>query len=255
MNILDRKFSSVFSSFNPDIVIHLAAQIDVTQSKINPIFDAENNIIAELVSGGNVSKFVYANSGGAIYSKNDTGIYTESSQIGPKSPYGISKYVGELYSQNIILPEKTKFVSLRLANVYGDPSNESKSSGVISKWLDAINTSREIEIRHPHASRDFVYVEDVADAIHLLSTNDFAGIYNVGSGFSSSLTEVSTLIRRLLFNEFEITFTSLGSEEVMNSQLCICRIKELTKWMPSYTLEDGLTKMIYTRKNLILRSV
>jgi UDP-glucose 4-epimerase len=259
MDILDKKFSNVFTSFNPNIVVHLAAQIDVTKSKMDPVYDAENNVIgtirlAQLVSKGSVTKFVYGNSGGAIYSQNESNIYTESSKIGPKSPYGISKYAGELYLQNIIDSEKTKFVSLRFANVFGDPNNSSRSNGVITKWLDAINVNHQVEIRNPHASRDFVFVEDVVEAIKMVAIEDFEGIFNVGSGDSSTLIELSDLLGKILLNEFKIVFTSLGTEEVIKNQLCICKIKSVTHWSPRYSLEDALIKMIHKRENLMLRN-
>src|SRR5687767_3912002 len=103
VDIRDERVSSLVASFHPDVIYHLAAQMDVRRSVADPIYDAEVNIAGSLrlleAARQNSARFIHTSSGGCIYGEPDDSLLplTEDVQGRPTSPYGISKKILEDY--------------------------------------------------------------------------------------------------------------------------------------------------------------
>jgi UDP-glucose 4-epimerase len=236
----------IFSQIRPDAVIHLAAQVSVTDSLLNPLHDARTNILgtiglAQASKKFGVSRFLYANSGGAIYDSNFPPPYSEASSIKPISPYGISKMTAELYLNQFFTQSKILFVSLRLANVYGySPYQSVLSDGIISRWLSASINGESLEIRNWKSKRDFVHATDVANAFEQSLNSTRSDAYNIGSGLPVSLEELFEIIESSSPKKLTVKQMPEIDGEILESYLTIEKAKKYLNWVPKFTLKDGI---------------
>ncbi|GAF97240.1 unnamed protein product, partial [marine sediment metagenome] len=141
LNITDQKgLAEVFKQEKPDYVFHEAAQISVSFSVRDPLFDAQTNILGSLnllqcCLNHKVKGIVFASSGGTIYGEPENFPITEDYPFNPQSPYGISKvaieHYRDFYQKNCHLP----YVSLRYGNVYGPRQDPYGEAGVIAIFI------------------------------------------------------------------------------------------------------------------------
>ncbi len=140
LDIQSWRLERVFRNERPNIVMHLAAQMDVRKSVEDPVFDAQVNVLGMLnvlqqaVRHG-VRKVVFSSSGGAIYGEQEIYPAPESHVTRPLSPYGISKLCGEQYLSYYQRVSGLQIVSLRYANVYGPRQDPDGEAGVVSIML------------------------------------------------------------------------------------------------------------------------
>ena len=128
LDIRSSEAASLIAREKPQVVAHLAAQMDVRRSVDDPRFDAECNVLGmlnllEACRKAEVKKFLFSSTGGAIYGEQDTFPATESHPTRPVSPYGVSKASGELYLGYYRAQYGLPYVALRYANVYGPRQN------------------------------------------------------------------------------------------------------------------------------------
>jgi len=171
LNITDQKgLTEVFEQEKPDYVCHEAAQISVSFSVRDPLFDAQTNILGSLnllqcCLNHRVKGIVFASSGGTIYGEPEHFPITEDYPFKPQSPYGISKVTVEhyldFYQKNYHLP----YVALRYGNVYGPRQDPYGEAGVIAIFIEKM-LKGEIPTINGDGEyiRDYIYVEDVAQA-------------------------------------------------------------------------------------------
>ncbi len=235
----------VMKESRPQIVIHLAAQTEVLTSINDPILDASTNVMGSLnviltAAQVDVKRFVYVNSGGAIYSPNAAIPLTESSPIFPISPYGASKIAGEYFSSTVANASQMDLISLRLSNVYGS----SNSKGVINKFL--LNVLGDLPCciyGDGNSTRDYIYIQDVIDAIELSIDKISPGIYNLSSGKETSLNSLVELISQVTGKNALVNFEPRNSGEVMNSALDNSKLLG-QGWTPKVGLINGI-KMLH----------
>ena len=172
LNITDQKgLAEVFEQEKPDYVCHEAAQISVSFSVRDPLFDAQTNIFGSLnllkccLLNHQVKGIVFASSGGTIYGEPEKFPISEEYPFRPLSPYGISKVTVEhyldFYQKNYNLP----YVALRYGNVYGPRQDPYGEAGVIAIFIEKM-LKGEIPTINGDGKyiRDYIYVEDVAKA-------------------------------------------------------------------------------------------
>jgi UDP-glucose 4-epimerase len=236
-----------FKENRPDVIIHLAAQTDVITSVANPISDLEINTFGTLnllmaASEANVENFIYINSGGAIYDSNQQMPISETGHVNPVSPYGLSKLFGEYYLKLICDRKKMSWTSLALSNCYGPVRTQGK--GVIFEFWNRLNRDEPIYINGAQTSRDFIYVDDVVDAIiHAISKPSNCRI-NISSGREVTLVELFEILSDLMNKSTTPIFQKLDEREVSNSCLDNTLAKSLLDWAPRYTLRQGLKMSI-----------
>jgi len=197
-DILDiKKLEATFASIKPEIVYHFAAQASVVTSLRNPFYDANNNILGTIAVLEQCKKWgakiVYSASGGTAYGGRKNKPFTESDASNPYSPYGISKYTGELY----IKSSGINYTILRYANVYGPGQSSQGEAGVIAIFIDRIIKKEKPLIRGDGAhTRDYVFINDVVNA-NIMAIN-WSGTLNIGTGIATSVIEIYKLIANAL---------------------------------------------------------
>jgi len=211
--------SKLFNAMkNHDIVIHLAAKIDVIDSINNPDNTFQTNVqgtqnVLDSCNSHNISKIIVASSA-AIYPNSDNPI-DEKSITKSLSPYGQSK----LDMEKIIIQSKINYSILRLFNVYGN----GQTTGVIANFKKNILENKPLTIfGDGKAIRDFIHIDNVVDAI-ILSMKSISGIYNIASGNGTSISDLAKLFIQLSGKHSEIIYKSARDGEI------ICSIANITK--------------------------
>ncbi|KMZ42996.1 MULTISPECIES: NAD-dependent epimerase/dehydratase family protein [Bacillales] len=246
LDVADKKCDEVFKSNKFDVVIHLAAQVSVAASMEDPLLDTNTNILGlvnmlKLSSKYGVSKFIFASSA-AVYGMNECTPLLEDSACDPVSVYGINKHIGEMYCRKWSEMYGLQTVAFRLANVYGPRQSAGGEGGVISTFLTQINHGKEIVVHGDGSqTRDFIYVEDVADAIFRSVTTDDTGVMNLSTNQESSINE---LIDILGANQplQGISRREKRPGDVDKSVLDNTWAKRRLDWIPMYSLAEGLEK-------------
>ncbi len=250
IDIRDLKISQIFKKEKPEMVFHLAAQIDVRKSVKNPIEDAKINILGTLSILENckkykVKKVIFTSSGGAIYGEANIVPTPENYSEWPLSPYGIEKLIVEKYLNYYYKVFNLPFVSLRLANVYGPRQNSKGEAGVVAVFADKmLNKKQPIINGSGKQSRDFVFVDDVIKSFVLAMKKNKIGVFNIGT---AKETNINTIFRKLK-NITGSNCKKIHSPEKLGEQKRSClnysKAKKELNWQPWYNLNDGLKNTI-----------
>ncbi len=251
-DITSNDLEEIFRAEKPDIVNHLAAQIDVRKSVEDPVADANINIIGSLnlltmCQKYRVKKIIFSSSGGAIYGEQQSYPANETQPTEPQSPYGITKLTIEKYLQFYFWTYQIPFVALRYANVYGPRQNALGEAGVI-----AIFTSKLLKGEIPivngdgKQTRDYVFVGDVVHCnVQAIQPNS-QGIYNVGTGIE---TDVVALARELisLTGDRHATLAMTGPKfgpAKLGETRRSCLTSGALQKLPPLPLTEGLKKTV-----------
>jgi UDP-glucose 4-epimerase len=193
-----------FLSFRPDVVFHLAAQIDVRRSMSAPEHDASVNVLGSInvfaaaVACG-ARRVVNTSTGGAIYGASAPVPTPESAPTEPLSAYGLSKRTAETYAAWFRHTYGLDVLTLRYGNVYGPRQDPDGDAGVIAIFCDRIlDGKRPVVDGDGTQTRDFVYVRDVAAANIAAATAPAPPlqVYNVGTGVEMSVVELAAAVAR-----------------------------------------------------------
>ncbi|RLC39550.1 MAG: UDP-glucose 4-epimerase [Candidatus Nealsonbacteria bacterium] len=250
LDIQSPEIAGVFEKEKPEIVFHFAAQIDVRKSVENPIESAKVNILGSLNLLENsrkygVKKIIFASSGGAIYGETDVIPTPESYPENPQSPYGIEKLAIEKYLNFYRKTLGLNYIALRLANVYGPRQNSKGEAGVIAIFCDKMLKNKEVIINGDgEQTRDFVFVDDVVEAVLLAMEKEKSGIYNIGTAKETSINEIFRKIKELTNSNCQEIHGPEKPGEQKRSCLDYSRAKEELNWQPKYSLEEGLRETI-----------
>ena len=231
-----------------DYVIHLAARTSVPRSVKDPVETNRVNIDGTLnvllaARDAKVKRMVLAASSSA-YGETPTLPKVETMQPAPISPYGVSKYVGELYAQVFGRVYGLQNVSLRYFNVFGprqDPG--SPYSGVLSKFCNAFLEGTEpVVFGDGEQTRDFTYIENVVQATLLACEAPAASgkVFNVGTGERISLNQTLELLREISGNKLEAKYDLPREGDIRDSQADITLARELLGYDPAVNFADGL---------------
>ena len=233
-----------------DVCIHLAAQIDVLESIKNPLnnntinISGTRNVLNSCVKN-NVS--VIAASTAALYEESKEPL-SESSSIKPKSPYGESKLAMAQILYDYSKIHHISSLSLRIFNVFGKGQNI-KYAGVITKFLENIRNDKNLTIfGDGNATRDFVSVNDVVDAI-VLAIKRIEGkrgeIINVGSGNSIKISELAKMMISISGKDSSrIEYKPENNDEIINSKSNISLARKMLEFSPKISLREGLEELI-----------
>jgi UDP-glucose 4-epimerase len=184
---------ALFAELRPDVVFHLAAQIDVRVSITDPVADGQANVLGTIrvieAARPIDAKVIFTSTGGAIYGECERPA-TEASPRLPLSPYGTSKLAAEEYLATWNRLYGTHHVALRLGNVFGPRQDPHGEAGVVAIFLERIHAGTSVTIFGDGTqTRDYVYVGDVARAM-LAAEQAQGGVFNIGTGVETSVLEL-----------------------------------------------------------------
>jgi len=249
VDICDRKkINEIFAKEKPEIVNHLAAQIDVRKAVADPVFDTTTNIIGIINIGENcvkysTNKLIFSSSGGVIYGECKKPA-KESEIKPPISPYGISKFTSELYLNYWKQIYRLNYTALRYGNIYG-PRQEGGEAGVISIFIRAFLEGKQATIfGDGKQMRDYVYVGDVVDANVKALNNGENSSFNIGTGKATSVNELYKTIRENFNSQQEPTYVPARPGELFKNVLDNGKAKKILGWSPKINLKDGIAKTI-----------
>lgn len=249
-DITSWRLERVFRNERPNIVLHLAAQISVRRSVDDPVFDAQVNVLGTMnvlqqaVRYG-CRKVVFSSSGGAIYGEQETFPAIESHATNPLSPYGISKLCGEHYLSYFQRTSGIPVVSLRYANVYGPRQDPEGEAGVIAIFIQKmLNNEQPIINGNGRQTRDFVFVDDVAEANLAAMGQNAHGVYNVGTGTETSVNELFRMLAGLTASSAKEVHGPAKAGEQIRSVVDPSRIKQELGWEVKVDLAEGLKQTV-----------
>ncbi len=252
-----------FSEFQPEVVSHHAAQLDVRRSLAEPVYDAQINILGSLHILQNAvrvgsKRFIFASSGGAIYGDAEQIPTPESAPENPESPYGLTKRAFEGYLR--IWHKNTGIVPvcLRYANVYGPRQSVEGEAGVVAVFAKRLLAGRPCTIfGDGTSSRDYTFVGDVVQANLLALGRGDGGVWNIGTGIQTPIARVYEEIRAAVgeINGREITtpalFEPMRAGEVIHSALDATRAREALAWEPRTDFAIGVRETVaYLKREL-----
>jgi len=250
MDIQSWRLERVFRNERPNVVMHLAAQMDVRKSVEDPMFDAQVNVLGTLnvlqqaVKNG-VRKVIFSSSGGAIYGEQETYPAPETHVTKPLSPYGLSKLCGEQYLSYFQRVSGLQAVSLRYANVYGPRQDPEGEAGVVAIFIQKmLNNEQAVINGNGRQTRDFVFVDDVVEANLAMMGQETQGTYNVGTGVETSINDLfRILVQHTGSNAKEVHGPAKKGEQA-RSVIDSTKLRHEVSWEPKADLSEGLKKTV-----------
>ena len=244
--------SEIVARVRPEVVFHLAAQIDVRHSVENPAADAQSNVLGtiavlEAAHGFGVRRIVNTSTGGGLYGDADLIPTPEDYPIRPLAPYGQGKYAAEGYCDLYTRLHGLSTVSLRYGNVYGPRQDVHGEAGVV-----AIFCGHLVEGRRPtvfgdgRQTRDWVEVGDVVRANLLAADGELTGSVNIGWGQETSVLDLLAALREVGDGRSlaEPEFAPERPGEVRRSCLDVQRARRELGWEAEVELREGLARIL-----------
>lgn len=248
MDILDDNLINRFQEEKFDFVYHLAAQIDVRKSVADPAFDNKVNVLGglnllEACRYSGVKKIIFSSTGGAIYGETDELPTSEYAPAYPLSPYGINKLAFEKYLNYYYQVFSLNYTILRFANVYGPRQYKGGEAGVIAIFTEAAASDSECTLYGDGLqTRDFVYVDDVVEAMIKASLIDCRGEINISTGKEINLLEMIEVIEEVSGKKLKVRQAEARAGEQRRSSLLSRRALETLNWQPQTDFKEGVRK-------------
>ena len=213
---------------------------------------ALNNTLLAMERGSG-RRIIFPSSGGTIYGPRDTPA-DENSPLLPHSGYGLGKLMAEQAIEFFGRAGGLTYDILRVTNVYGSAAKRRSPQGVIDVFLDdAIAGRASVVWGAPQTERDYIFVDDVADAVlSLMSHPDRPnGVYNLGASQTHSLQAVLDVIARVTDGRHSFTIDPLHASGVTRSAVDCTHLTATTGWAPRWTLYDGILETWRRKLRLI----
>lgn len=244
--------------FKPDVLVHLAALVDVEESVRRPSLYTYVNVygtsvVVEKALEYGVERVVYISSA-AVYGEPRRLPVSEEHPTNPTNPYGVTKLAGEHLVKTMCRLARKHYVVLRLFNVYGPRQNPSYA-GVVVKTLERIAAGKPpIVYGDGMQTRDMVYVGDVVEAIErAIETQYVDEIYNIGSGKPVRIKDLVNLILELTGKkELKPIHAPPRPGDIRHSYADISKARKMLGFEPKTGLREGLAKTVewYMRRRL-----
>ncbi len=236
---------------NFEIVVHLAAKIDVDESFLKPEETQNVNVkgtmnLLQACVANKISNIVVASTA-AIYGHTKKLPLDENSPPYPLSPYGESKVSMEKQLRDFSKTHNLNGVTLRFFNAYGK-GQTSTYAGVITKFLNNIQENKPLVIYGDGSyTRDFIAIEDLVNSIECAISNIVGkrgNCYNIATGEHVSIKELAELMISISGKNLEIKYEPPKRRDLVHSQTTIELARHDLKFSPKINLKDGLKKLL-----------
>ena len=251
-DIQDRAFvDQVFDAVQPEVVNHHAAQMDVRRGVREPLFDARVNILGSLnlleaAVAHKTRRIIYVSTAGAAYGEPKSLPVTEECPINPITPYGISKHTVEHYLFTFSFLYGINYVVLRYGNVYGPRQSSQGEAGVFAIFSEQILAGIQPVIYGDGSKiRDYVYIDDVAEANVCALERGAGEIFNIANGVPTTDQQVFSATSSLLGHpELKARYVPKRPGEIDAICLDISKAARILGWKPRVNLEEGARKTV-----------
>ena len=250
LDVRSPQLADLVTHRKPEVIFHLAAQLDVRVSVAKPLFDAEINVLGSLnvcesALAAGTRKVVFAGSGGTLYGVPESLPVRESHPQRPISPYGVSKKAAGDYLHYYREVRDLEYTELLLANVYGPRQDPNGEAGVVAIFAGLMLGGRQPTIYGDGGqTRDYVFVDDVVDAFVRATEKGGGLLMNIGTGVETSVLELYETMARLTGYRQEPNRAPERPGELLRSSLDPGRAAIHLGWKPWTTLDDGLSRTI-----------
>lgn len=247
VDIRHRETIDLLLKIQPEIVFHLAAQVDVVRSIADPMYDAAVNILGtihllEACRQSSVRKFIYASSS-AVYGDLETELIHEGNVTSPISFYGISKLTPESYIRVYHQLYGLNYTILRYANVYGPRQSVKGEGGVVATFVDRIKKGLPLFIHGDgEQTRDFVYVADVVNANVAALLRGQNEVIHVGTATETSIQQLVTALESIHGSKIITVIAPSRPGDIKHSCLDNRKARTLFTWTPIYDVTRGLAE-------------
>ena len=243
---------SLVAETKPEVIFHLAAQIDVRKSVTDPAADARINVegtinVLEAARKANVARVVNTSTGGAIYGDVGTIPSPETTPPAPMAGYGASKFCAEQYCSLYARLHGLSTVTLRYGNVYGPRQDPLGEAGVIAIFCGRLmDGGRPTIYGDGRQTRDYVFVGDVVAAnLAAADSRQVGGAVNVGTGRETSVLDLVAILQQEGGrDDFEPQFEDARLGEIERSCLDVTRAREELGWEARTALATGMRATI-----------
>jgi UDP-glucose 4-epimerase len=256
MDIGDASARDVVRAGRFDAICHLAAQMDVRHSVIDPQHDARINVLGtlNLLEGvqrsGQPTRFIASSTGGAIYGELSAPPSAEDALKAPVAPYGVSKLSMEYYLASHAQLHGTETLALRYTNVYGPRQDPHGEAGVVAIFCGRLLEGRSLTVfGDGQQTRDYVFVDDVARANLAAATKPLppagtvdARAFNIGTSRETSVLELAKVLGSIAASNAPVEMAPARPGELQRSAVKADKAAQWLGWRPSVTLRDGLAR-------------
>lgn len=250
-DIVSADLTGLVAQHRPEVIYHLAAQIDVRRSVADPEFDAAVNVIgtvrlAEAARRAEVRKVVFTSSGGSIYGVPKNYPTNETAPADPESPYAASKIAGETYLNTFRHLYGLDCSHIAPANVYGPRQNPHGEAGVVAIFATALLAGRPTKVYGDGSNtRDYVYVDDVVDAFVRASGAAGGGQrFNIGTGVETSDRALHTAVAKAVGAPDEPDTAPARLGDLTRSCLDVRKAQMVLGWHPQVHLAEGVHRTV-----------
>jgi len=253
IDIKEPDVAGLIARRRPEVIFHMAAQIDVRVSVSRPVFDAQVNLIGTLnvlegARQGGTRKVVFASSGGTIYGDVAPGDLParESLPLNPASPYGVSKKAAGDYLRVYRELHSIEYTALALANVYGPRQDPHGEAGVVAIFAGRLLAGEPCTIFGDGGqTRDFVFVDDVVDAFVRAAERGGGLLLNVGTGVETSVVDLHRVMADAAGKpDAPVDFVAERPGELARSALDPSRARIHLGWEPWTSLGEGTAAVL-----------
>ena len=240
--------TALTADFGPDLICHLAAQIDVRSSVSHPAQDAEANVIGTVnvleAARAVGARVLFCSTGAVIYGRDAPIPSMEDVLPLPESPYGVAKHCAEQYVLLYNRLHGTSHAVLRFANVYGPRQDPTGLAGVVAIFCaQALAGERPIIYGDGRQTRDYVYVGDAVDAFLAAADRGRPGTWNIGTGTEITVLELTQVISEVAGHQLHPVFAAARPGELLRGALAPERARRDLGWVPATSLADGIGRV------------
>ncbi|MCP2086965.1 UNVERIFIED_ORG: UDP-glucose 4-epimerase [Paraburkholderia sediminicola] len=229
-----------------DVVYHLISTTVPGTSNADPVGDVQSNLVGTLrllqeMRKHQVKRIVYLSSGGTVYGQPSCLPVSEDHPLDPLCSYGIVKVAVEKYLNMYCVLEGLTATVLRVSNPYGGTVRRTNNlQGAIPIFLRKMLAGESIEIWGDGSTvRDYIYIDDLTNAMVCALGVEGSGVYNIGSGVGHSLNEVLEILSDVTGIEARVRYSAPRGFDVSRIVLDVSRAQEALGWQSGTTLHQG----------------
>ncbi|UXN05126.1 NAD-dependent epimerase/dehydratase family protein [Bartonella sp. HY406] len=233
-----------------DTIVYLITTTTPKSSFDDPLYDIETNLISfikllKLCKDYPIKRFIFASSGGTVYGLPKYNPIDEEHPTNPFVSYGIVKLAMEKYLLSYANLYGFKPTIMRISNPYGEGQKSQGSQGVIRSFINNICIDQPIEIWGDGlAKRDFLHVEDVANAfVKALEYKGDEVIFNISSGQETSINNIIEILRDVVHKDFIVNYNEARFFDVKINVLSAQKAEKKLHWKTSIDLQTGIKRM------------